>query len=45
MKRSQFGLGLLLALLILGILSTWAMGKSTDPIAETVRHAGEAGFR
>ena len=45
MKRSQFGLGLLLALLILGILSTWAMGKSTDPITETVRQAGEAGFR
>lgn len=45
MKRSKFGLGLLLILLALGILSTWAMGKSTDPITETVRQAGEAGLR
>ena len=45
MKRSKFGLGLLIALLILGILSTWAMGRTTAPITETVRQAGEAGFR
>ncbi len=45
MKRSRFGLFLLLALLILGILSTWAMGRSTGPITEAIRQAGTAGFQ
>lgn len=44
MKRSKFGLGLLLALLILGILSTWAMVKTAGPITDTVRQAGDAAF-
>ena len=45
MKRSKFGLGLLLTLLLLGMVSTWAMNRSIKPIAETVRQAGTAGFR
>jgi len=45
MTRSKFGFGLLLVLLVLGLLSTRAMGKSVDPITETVRQAGDAGFR
>jgi len=45
MKRSKFGLGLLLCLLILGILSTWVMLRSTDPITEAIRQAGDAGYR
>ena len=45
MKRSKFGFVLLLALLILGILSTWAIVRSTDPITEAIRQAGDAGFR
>ncbi len=45
MKRSKFGLLLLIGLLVLGILSTWAMNRSTNPIAETVRQAGTAGFQ
>ena len=45
MKRIKFGFVLLLALLILGILSTWAIVRSTDPITEAIRQAGDAGFR
>ena len=44
MKRSKFGFGLLLALLILGLVSTWAIIRSTAPITETLRRAGERGF-
>ena len=42
MRRSKFGLGLLLILLLLGIVSTWAMLKNTAPITAAVRQAGEA---
>lgn len=45
MKRSKFGLGLLLMLLILGVLSTWTMLRSTEPITESIRQAGAAGFQ
>ena len=45
MERSRFGLGLLLCLLILGILSTWGMLRTTEPMTESIRQAGDAGFR
>lgn len=45
MKRSNFGLGLLIVLLLLGSLSTWAIDRATEPITETVRQAGAAGIR
>ena len=44
MKRSKFGFGPLLALLILGLVSTWAIIRSTAPITETLRRAGELVF-
>lgn len=41
MKRSWIGLGLLLVLLILGLLITWAMGRIHEPIAAALEQAAE----
>ena len=41
MKRSWMGLGLLLVLLALSLLVTWAMAKVHDPIARDLITAGE----
>ena len=45
MKRSRFGFGLLLVLLILGAVSAWAMVDSLEPMSETIRQAGEAALQ
>lgn len=45
MNRSRFGLGLLLALLLLGIVSARAMVAALDPMAEEMEQAGAAAFR
>lgn len=45
MKRSKFGLGILLALLVLGAVSAWMMVRLLEPVAETVGQAGEAALR
>lgn len=41
MKRSWIGLGLLLVLLCLGILGSWAMEEIHEPIAEKLEEAAE----
>lgn len=41
MKRSWFGLALLLLLLAAGLLVTWAMAQIHDPIARDLITAGE----
>lgn len=41
MKRSWIGLGLLLVLLILGLLVTWAMDRIHQPIAWDLEQAAE----
>ena len=41
MKRSWIGLGLLGALLVIGLLVTWAMVRIHDPIAADLTAAGE----
>lgn len=41
MKRSRMGAGLLLLLLLLGLLVTWAMGAIHAPIARDLITAGE----
>ena len=42
MKRSRFGAGLLIFLLILGALSAWGMGIWNEPVAQMARQAGQA---
>lgn len=41
MKRCWFGLGLLVVLLGLSLVSSWAMGAIHDPIAGQLSRAGE----
>ncbi len=41
MKRSWIGLGLLVVLLGVSLLVTWAMGRIHDPIARDLTTAGE----
>ena len=45
MKRCRFGLGLLLVLLVLGVVSAWAMGKGLAPMTEGIRQAGDAALQ
>ena len=42
MNRSKIGVWLLLILLILGAVSTWAMGRFSGPIQTQVAQAGDA---
>lgn len=41
MKRSWMGLGLLLLLLALGLLTTWVMGNIHEPVARNLEQAAE----
>lgn len=41
MKRSWIGFGLLLVLLAMALLVTWAMSRIHEPIAEDLRQAAE----
>ena len=41
MKRSWIGLGLLLVLLAVSLLATWAMGQIHEPIAVLLQQAAE----
>jgi len=41
MKRSWFGLGLLVLLLVLGLLVTWAMDRIHTPVSRDLITAGE----
>ena len=45
MKRCRFGLGLLLVLLVLGVVSAWAMGEGLAPMTEGIRQAGDAALQ
>lgn len=45
MKRSGFGLGLLLVVLLLGVVSSWLMVADTVPMAEAMEQAGEGALR
>lgn len=45
MKRCRFGLGLLLVLLVLGVVSAWATGKGLAPMTEGIRQAGDAALQ
>ena len=45
MKRSWLGFFLLLVLLGLSLLSTWAMGQACEPITENLLQASEEGLR
>lgn len=45
MKRSKFGLWLLIGLLIVGIVCTWAIIRCNEPIVQMVRQAGDAALR
>ena len=42
MKRSWFGFGLLVVLLALGLMSTWAMDRIHTPVARDLIAAGES---
>lgn len=42
MKRLWLGVGLLLALLALGIVTTVTMGRICEPVGQTLTRAGEA---
>ena len=42
MNRSKIGAWLLLALLVLGVASSWGMGRFSGPIQAQVAQAGEA---
>lgn len=41
MKRSWIGLGLLLALLTVGLLTTWSMGRIHEPVSAELEQASE----
>ena len=45
MKRSKFGAGLLVALLILGGGSAWAMIRCSQPVSDMVEQAGAAALQ
>lgn len=40
MKRSWIGLAILLVLLTVGLLSSWAIAKTHEPIAQSLEQAG-----
>lgn len=45
MKRSKIGAWLLVALLVIGLVSSWTMVKFCDPVGEAVAEAAEAALR
>lgn len=45
MKRSHFGGGLLLLLLILGFLTSWAITRCQEPISKDLKQASQAALR
>lgn len=45
MKRSHFGGGLLILLLILGFLTSWAMSRCQEPIAYDLKQASQTALR
>lgn len=45
MKRCRIGAYLLLALLVIGLLSSWGMVRCSEPVGETIAWAAEAALR
>ena len=45
MKRSKIGLWLLLVLLAMGMVSSWAMVRLTEPLGQTMEAASQAALR